>query len=301
MILVLLLSCTACGSSAEDDGTITIGFIPMTLNNEYFITMCNAAELEAEALGVEIIIQAGDEHSSSDAQLTIVENLIASGVDAICIVPSSSEGLYSAIIKCEEAGIPIINIDTPIEDSVQEAAGIDLPFYGTNNYAGAVLAGEYVQENYASDVQIAVLTGIEGQQNKYDRLDGFIEGLDGNGVIVAEQSASWEVDLAYTATQNILTANPDVELIYCENDSMAVGAVRAIAEAGKTGEIDVIGFDGISEAMNLIESGDIWLHLYLNSLAKWVFWACKMQLKQQTAKLQTKILIQALNLSLSTT
>lgn len=262
LCLALVLSLAACGGekpaeTAKTNDDITIGFIPMTLNNEYFITMVNGAKNEAEKEGVKIEVQAGDQHASAAAQLTIVENMISSGVDAICIVPSSSEGLFAALQKCKEAKIPVINIDTPVTADIQKQAEVDLPFYGTNNYNGAKLAGEYVANNFEAGTKVAVLLGMEGQQNRYDRYDGFVEGAGDKITIVAEQSANWEVDQGYTAAQNILTANPDLNLIYCENDGMAIGAVRAVEEAGKLDQVSIIGFDGISEAMNLIQAGKL--------------------------------------------
>ena len=235
-----------------------IGFIPMTLNNEYFITMVNGAEQKAAELGIELNVQAGDQHASAAEQLTIVENMITSGVDAICIVPSSSEGLAAALKKCKEANIPVINLDTKLDAEILKEAGVTVPFYGTDNYAGAKSAGEYVKANFNPGTKTAILTGIEGQQNAADRRNGFIEGAGDAIEVVAEQSANWEVDQGYAATQNILTANPDVELIYCGNDGMAIGAVRAVKEANKTDQIKVIGFDGISEALNMIVSGELY-------------------------------------------
>ena len=273
IILALLLAVSAvmagCGSKPDDkapadsgssggsDKTV-IGFIPMTLNNEYFITMVNGAKQKASELGVELNVQAGDQHASAAEQLTIVENMITSGVDAICIVPSSSEGLAAALKKCKDANIPVINLDTKLDDSVLKEAGMKVPFYGTDNYAGAKTAGEYVKAHFNPGTKTAILTGIEGQQNAADRRNGFIEGAGDAIKVVAEQSANWEVDQGYAATQNILTANPDVELIYCGNDGMAIGAVRAVKEANKTDQIKVIGFDGISEALNMIASGELY-------------------------------------------
>lgn len=89
-----------------------IGFIPMTLNNEFFIVMCNAAKMEAEQLGVDILVQAGQRHASTEEQLQIIENMIIRKVDAICIVPASPVGLMPALKKAEAAGIPVINVDT---------------------------------------------------------------------------------------------------------------------------------------------------------------------------------------------
>jgi ribose transport system substrate-binding protein len=241
----------------EEKKEIIIGFVPMTLNNEYFITMVNGAKEKAAELGVQLDVQAADQHASAAAQLTIVENMLTSGVDAICIVPSSSEGLVSALKKCKEANIPVINLDTIISQSVLDEADTSVPFYGTDNYKGAQLAGEYVVAKMPKGTKTAILTGIEGQQNASDRRNGFVDAAGDHITIVAEQSANWEVDQGYTATQNIISGNPDVELIFCGNDGMAIGAVRAVEEAGMKDTVKVIGFDAISEALNLVESGSM--------------------------------------------
>lgn len=262
LAVVMVFTLVACGdadtkdNAGEGDKKLKIGFIPMTLNNEFFITMVNAAEEKADELGIQLDVQATDQHASASAQLEIVENMITSGVDGIIIVPSSSEGLLSSLQRCKEAGIPVINLDTRIEQSVLDEAGIESPFYGTDNYAGAQLAGEAVVENFAKGVETAILIGIKGQESGEARRDGFLDAVEGHANIVAEQSANWEVDQGYVATQNIITANPDVELIFSCNDGMAIGALRAIEEADK--DIAVIGFDAISEALNLIEEGRLY-------------------------------------------
>lgn len=260
IVLIAAMVCSAAaltGCKKQQEKGYTIGFVPMTLNNEYFITMVNGAKQKAAELGVKLEIQAGDQHANADAQLTIVENLITSGVDAICIVPSSSQGLETALRKCKEANIPVINLDTILTEEIVKSVGIEVPFYGTDNYAGAKSAGEYVRDHFPKGTKVAILTGIAGQQNAADRRDGFIEGAGDTIVVVAEQSANWEVDQGYNAAQNILTANPDLGLIYCGNDNMAIGAFRAVKEAGMEEQCKVIGFDGISEALSMVEKGEL--------------------------------------------
>ena len=243
-------------SSVKDYSDIKIGFVGMTLNNEYHITLANGAQEKAKELGVKMDVQAGDQHASAAAQLTIIENMLSNGVDGIIIVPSSSEGLEAALKKCKEAGVPVVNADTLLNEKVVERVGMDIPFYGTDNYAGAKLAGEYVKENFPEGCITAVLTGIEGHQNAADRLNGFKDGVGDHVKVVAEQTANWEVDQGYTAAQNILSANPDLELFFCSNDNMGIGALRAVQEAGLKDQVKIIGFDAVSEALNLVDSGD---------------------------------------------
>ena len=111
------------------------------------------------------------------------------------------------------------------------------------------MAGQYVAENFSEGTKTAILTGIEGHQNTTDRREGFIEGAGSHIEIVADQG--------YTATQNIIVANPDLQLIFASNDGMAIGALRAVEEANLKDQIQIIGFDAISEALNLVKNGDL--------------------------------------------
>ena len=235
---------------------LTIGFIPMTLDNEYFITMVNAAQQEADKKGIKLLVQAGTSHGSAEEQLQIVETMITNKVDAICIVPSSSESLMTALKKAEEAGIPVINLDTRLDADLIASSGLKpVPFIGTNNYDGAKIAGQYALDLTGGSGQVAILTGIAGQQNAADRRNGFADVVDGKLEIVAEQSADWEVEKGYNAAQNIISANPDIVMIFAGNDNMALGAYRAAKEAGK--DITVIGYDAIGDALTSVKNGEM--------------------------------------------
>lgn len=249
-------SSEAAPDAAPDNSDITVGFVGMTLNNEFHITVANGAREKAKELGINIDVQAGDQHASAAAQLAIIENMIANGVNGIVLVPSSSEGLETALRKCKEAGIPVVNADTLLNAEVLKNVDLKVPFYGTDNYQGAKLAGEYVKANMPAGTVTAILTGIEGHQNAADRRNGFIDGAGDAVKVVAEQTANWEVDQGYTAAQNIISANPDLQLIFASNDGMGIGALRAVQEAGKQDQIKIIGFDAVSEALNLVESGE---------------------------------------------
>ncbi len=237
--------------------TLTIGFIPMTLSNEYFITMVNAAQKEADKLGVNLLVQAGQRHGSAEEQMQIMENMITRRVDAICIVPSSSQGLIPVLRKAEKAGIPVINLDTKFDAEAIKAAGLKpIPFIGTNNYYGAQIAGWYALSLLGAEGEVAILTGVSGQQNAADRRNGFYDVVSKyEGIkVVAEQTANWEVEQGYNVFQNILQANPNLDLVFASNDNMGLGAYRAIKEANK--DIIVIGYDAVPAALDAIKAGE---------------------------------------------
>jgi ribose transport system substrate-binding protein len=242
------------GKTEEEE--MVIGFIPMTMANEYFVTMVNAATIEAEKQGVDLLVQAGERHGSVDEQLRIIEDMINREVDAICVVPSSSTGLISAIKKAQNAGIPVVNLDTRVDPDAVKEAGLDpVPYIGTNNYDGAKMGGEYaIDELGIAGGKVAILTGIAGQQNAADRRNGFSDAVAGKVDIVAEQTANWEVEQGYNVFQNILQANPGITFVFASNDNMGLGAYRAIKEAGRD-DIQVMGYDAISAALTAVEEG----------------------------------------------
>jgi len=235
-----------------------IGFMPMTLSNQYFQTMVEGAKKRASQLGVELSVQAPKSHSSVGAQLRIIENMITRGVDALCIVPASSTGLMSGLQKAQNAGIPVVNIDTQFSQKSIEGAGLNpIPYIGTDNYDGAKKAGNKALELLGGEGKVAILTGVPGQQNTRDRKNGFMDAVEGKLEIVATQTANWEVEEGYNVTQNILQANPDLGLIFASNDGMALGALRALKEAGKQDEIELIGYDAIPAALESVKAGGI--------------------------------------------
>lgn len=258
IVVTAIICLTTLGYAAgtpEKEETV-IGFIPMTMNNEYFVTMVNAAKIEAEKQGVKLLVQAGERHGSVDEQLRIIEDMITREVDAICVVPSSSTGLISAVKKAQKAGIPVINLDTAIDANALKEAGLDpVPYLGTNNYDGAMMGGKYALDKLGiAGKEVAILTGISGQQNAADRKNGFVDATKGKVKIVAEQTANWEVEQGYNVFQNILQANPGIGFVFASNDNMGLGAIRAIKEAGRD-DIKVLGYDAVSGALDAIAEG----------------------------------------------
>lgn len=274
MILAVAFSLAACGGkdSSEDkisqelvdeitsqipDGDYsdkTIGFVGMTLNNEYHIILANSVKKAADAAGVKVEIQAGSEHASAEEQLKIIENYIEEGVDGIILVPASSDGLVSALQDAKKAGIPVINLDTKLSDKTIEALDEDIPFYGTDNYKGGQLTGEFFAKKYPDGAKVAILRGVEGQTNDDDRYNGFLNKA-GNVDVVAEQHANWETDKAYTAVQNFIQSNPDLDAVYAENDLMGLGAYQAIDEAGLTDQIKIFSYDGVVAGLQAVKDG----------------------------------------------
>jgi ribose transport system substrate-binding protein len=262
LVLAVALALLATGCQKKDglSGTKTIGFVPMTLSNDYFILMVNGAKQEAARQGVNIVVQASTTHADAEEQVRIIEDLLQKQVDAICVVPSSSASLTGVLKRAADAKIPVINIDTILDTAVLANYGITPPpFEGTDNYAGAKLAGAYAAANFfkGTPLNVAILNGIPGQQNTSDRRNGFVDGAGNTINIVAEQTANWEIEQGFNVTQNILQQNPKLDIIFSGNDEMALGALRAAQAVNRQNEIKIIGYDGSSDAAKSVAEGGL--------------------------------------------
>lgn len=229
-----------------------------TLNNPYFVEMQKGAEQAAPTARVRLTIQAADREVDVERQLEIVENLIERHVAVLIIAPSGSREIVPAIVDANKAGIPVIIVDTRVDAKELAASGGAIAtFIGSDNFEGGRMAGEFLSRRMGGRARIAVLEGIPGHETGDARLGGFRAALAGRqGMqVVASQPANWERDQGFNVFQNILQAHPEVDALFAANDLMALGAVEAIASAGRTGSITVVGFDAQDEARRAVTQG----------------------------------------------
>ena len=236
----------------------TIGLVLKTLNHPFFIDMQKGAEDAAEKLKVNLIVQAAERELDVEKQMQIIENLIQRKVDAICVTPSGSRELVPVILKANKAGIPILTMDTRVDSAtLVNAGGEVITYIGSDNYEGGRIAGAYLSEKLNGKGNVAILEGIPGHETGDARLRGFRTAIsDFPGIkVVASQTANWERDQGFNVFQNILQSNPEVEALFACSDLMALGAIEAIATAGKTGRVLVVGFDAINDGRDAIRDG----------------------------------------------
>ena len=238
----------------SDDKGYTFALIPKTLNNPFFVGMRDAAQKKADELGVTLEVIAPPQESDIDQQISMFESMLEKGVDGIMVVPCGTKEIVSSIERAHEMNIPVITVDTNAE------GGEPLCFIGTDNYAGGVLAAEWIGKTYQKG-EIAFLTGTPGNLTHEDRLRGCRETLEEkypNIKVMGDALPTYsDRAQAMSQTENLLTAYPDLTAIYCVNDEIGLGASEAIAAAGKTDKVAVIGYDGSPEASQAILDGRI--------------------------------------------
>ena len=235
-----------------------VGLVLKTLNSPFFIEMQRGAEEAARRLNVDLVVQAADREIDVERQMQIIENLIQSKVNALAITPAGSREVVPAVGKANAAGIPTIIVDTRLDPKASADAGVKtVTFIGSDNVLGGKLIGEYLVKASGGNAKVAILEGIPGHETGDSRVKGFRGAVAAaSGIaIVASQPANWERDQGFTVFQNILQAHPEIDTVFACNDMMALGAVEAIASAGRTGKIRVLGFDAVPDARKALLDG----------------------------------------------
>jgi len=263
LALLLVLALAAVSGSCNrtppaDTSKKTVALVLKTLNHPFFVDMRRGAQEAADRLGVTLQVQAAEREIDVDKQMQIVENMLQTGIDVLAITPSGSREIVSALVKASKANVPIVIVDTRLDAKAAAAAGVKpQTFIGSDNYEGGKLAGEYVVSSSGGKARVGILEGIPGHETGDSRLRGFRDAVaKAPGItIAASQPANWERDQGFNVFQNMLQAHRDIDTVFAASDLMALGAIEAIAAAGRTGRIRVVGFDALDDAKKAVEAG----------------------------------------------
>lgn len=247
-------------SSSTGDKKPRIALIMKSLANEFFSTMADGAEnYQAEHPDeFDLIVNGIKDERDISRQVSLVEEMIASNVDAIVIAPADSKALVPVLRRAKKAGVVVINIDNRLDAEVLAAEGAEIPFVGPDNKVGAKQVGNFLASKLAAGDSVCILEGVRTSFNGQQRFAGFQEAMTEADIkVVDHQSAEWEMSKANTITASMLSEHPEVKAILAANDSMALGAVAAVKGSGRTNDVTVVGFDNISAVQQAIREGKV--------------------------------------------
>jgi ribose transport system substrate-binding protein len=240
--------------------TPKVGLVMKSLANEFFQQMDAGAKAFANENSDLFEFQTVGMKDERDfnAQVEAVENYITQQFDVIVIAPADSKAMVEPIKEALDAGIKVINIDVALDADAMADAGINLAFFGPDNRAGAKLAGDALGQSLGEGGKVVILEGNPEADNANQRKAGFDDSVAEYGLeLLDSRTAHWETEEANQLMTNFLTQYPDIQGVMAANDSMALGVVKALDAAGKTGEIQVVGFDNIPAVVPLVEEGQM--------------------------------------------
>ncbi|APO69277.1 ribose ABC transporter substrate-binding protein [Rhizobium gallicum] len=242
------------GVSYAQDKKVTIGVSIPAADHGWTAGVVFHAErvaklLMAEHPGLNVIVKTSPDAAS---QANAVQDLATQGIDALVILPSDPDPLVNAIKEIKDAGKFVALVDrapSNNDDSVR-----DLYVAGNNPALGEV-AGRYIKEN-TPDAEVVVIRGLPIPIDQ-QRQDGFDKGIAGSNVKVLDrQYGNWNRDDAFKVMQDYLTKYQKIDVVWCQDDDMAVGVLQAIEQAKRTDIQYVIAGAGSKDMVKKVMDGD---------------------------------------------
>ncbi len=250
----------AAGGTPDAVAKPRIALVMKSLANEFFATMAEGARAHQAANSglYDLVVNGIKDERDLGRQVSLVEEMIAQGVQAIVIAPADSKALVPVLKRARDRGIVVVNIDNKLDAGVLAQTGVRIPFVGPDNRAGARKVGEAVAARLKPGDAVLVLEGIRTSFNGQQRKLGFEDAVKDAGLVIADsQSAQWEMNIASQVGSAMLSAHPQARAILAANDNMALGALAAVRSGGKAGAVRVAGFDNIQAVRQAIKAGDI--------------------------------------------
>ena len=249
--------------SAPEGGEIAV--IVKTGNSSFWQNVQTGAfaaqtELKGQTPKLSVTFLGAQSESNINEQINIVESAIDRGVKAIVLAPSDVTALVPVVKKAKDAGIPVVIIDSALSGDKSNYVS----FLATDNYAAGEACAKALIESIKAkglkeDGKIAVMSYVAGAGSEVGRVGGFKDYIAKNSKleIVTTQYSNADMPTALNQTTNVLAANPDLVGIFGANEPTAVGMARAISQAGLSGKIAAIGFDGNAALQDFIKDGTL--------------------------------------------
>ena len=247
-------------ASKTDDDTLNITLINQGSGQPYIAAYKNCFEKAEKDLNIKVNLVDGG--WDANQQANAIQNAISSGADGIVISPVDPSAVCTYVDEALDAGIEVCALTTQIgtgdaEDPVYpETVGL----VGHIETEVGRTAMDIAAEALDRTGKIAIIEGTPGMSDT----EGRKKGIDEENKeypdieVVSRVCGEWGVDKAYTAMQNIIQSNPEVELVICHSDNMAVGAAKALEDADMTDKVKIVGIGGSKDALDLIKKGEIY-------------------------------------------
>jgi ribose transport system substrate-binding protein len=253
MAIVPTASLAQSATEEASGDVVKLGFITK-FPVDFFFTLENAAkDWDAAHPEAEVLFAQGQSATDDAGVTAAIEDLVTQGVQGIAITPTS-DAVIPALDAAVAAGVKVVLMDNDLPSWTGKTSVV-----ATDNLNGGILAGEWLATVLQPGDTLAILEGVPGVAALDARVDGMLQGLGdlaANVEIVKRLPTGCAQDQGQTATEDILTSNPDVTAIYAACGPPAIGAITAIANAGLSPEdIILVGFDALPDEVAAIIAG----------------------------------------------
>ena len=232
----------------------TVGFSQTDSMSSWRTTETDSIKASVEAAGGSFVVKdAGGDIATQD---TDIRDLVASGVDYLVVAPLENNGLQGALEEAMASDIPVILVDRSIDGEVGKhfttAIASDFVWEGAQ-------CAEALNAALPEGGNVVIINGGYDSSTSTERQQGFVDNLNDNITVVAEQDGEWLMDKAQAVMENIIQAQggENIDAVFAVTDDMVQGAMNAIVAANlKPGEdVLTLGIDGTRAALEAVEAG----------------------------------------------
>ncbi|MGZ6316028.1 MAG: substrate-binding domain-containing protein [Anaerolineales bacterium] len=216
-------------------------------------------ELQAQTPDLRVTFLGAKSESDINEEIDIVENAINRGVKAIVLAPSDVKALQKPVADAKQAGIPVIILDSKLDGDPSQYTA----FFATDNKAaGEACAKALIDALAAKGItagKVQVMSYVAGVGSEVGRVGGFNDYIKANSkfTLLQTQYSNADMPTALNQTTNVLQANPDLVGIFGANEPTAIGMGKAIQQAGLSGKLVAIGFDGNQTLADMVKDGTL--------------------------------------------
>ncbi|MEO5615954.1 MAG: ABC transporter substrate-binding protein [Cypionkella sp.] len=257
----LALTFSIASSAVAEDKKYTIALVPGLTTDAFYITMQKGAQAAADALGVELVFQGAPDFNPV-TQVPVLDAVIARAPDAILIAPTDKVQLIEPLKKANDAGIPVITVDTFIGTGIYQTGAGDgdfpLSYIASDNVLGGRMAARALANAIGGEGKVFVSNVKPGISTTDQREEGFKAEMAENFPKVTVLETQFNEDDANKAAsqlQGVFARDPDLKGVFGANLFSALGAGTGVQQAGQTGVIKVVAFDAPGSIVDNIKSG----------------------------------------------
>jgi ribose transport system substrate-binding protein len=264
LLLIFIFGFCLIGCSKKDTAgkneRLTIAVIPKGTIHEFWKTVHAGAEMAGRELGVDILWKGSLKEDDREAQISVVENIITRGVDAIVLAPLDDAALRRPVDEAMSNGIPVVIFDSGLQGDNY------ISYVATDNFKAGQLAGQYMAKLLDGKGKVAALRYAEGSESTTKREDGFIDAIQAFAdieIVTSNQYAGVTTESALQTAENLLSrfgANEgslQIDGIFCATEPTALGILRALQNAGYAGKVKFIGFDSSEKMISALRAGEL--------------------------------------------
>lgn len=257
----ILVAFVVLGVGLADAANIRIAMVNLSQAAPYFIGMSKAANEEATFFSnVEVITT--DANGNVEKLTSDVEDVLAKKVNGIIISGAWIEAAPAALDAIKKAGVPVVLVDRMLK------GGDYTSWVGPHNYLIGEQDGQYIVDRLGGKGRLVVLRGGPADNSiGLDRTNGMLSKVKKSNieVVTAPNFGGWSSDGGFTLMADMLVRYDKIEVVFCENDSMCLGAQKAIQDANRSKEMFLVGVDGEKAALVQILKGTNYAATGLNN------------------------------------